>query len=270
MLRARHRPRRRDATAERELGRYIQRALGRYVERPYRDTRSNPVDLTAPTRAALARCIDHTVLKPEATAAQIDRLCEECRTYGFAAACVNPVWVERASARLAGSTTRVASVVGFPLGAATTEVKAAEAMLAAEQGAREIDMVVHLGALLDGDRSAVTGDIAAVVDAAKSVADEVVVKVILETAALTDEQIILGCRCTAEAQADFVKTSTGFHPAGGATARHVALLRKHAAPLKVKAAGGIRDLPTALAMLEAGADRLGMSASVAVMQALPA
>ena len=228
------------------------------------------MDLTAPTRAALARCIDHTVLKPETTAAQIDQLCEECRTYGFVAACVNPVWVERAFARLDGSSTLVASVVGFPLGASTTEVKAAEAMLAAEQGAREIDMVVNLGALLAGDHDTVAGDIAAVVDAAKSVTEDIAVKVILETAALNDEQIILGCRCTAEGQADFVKTSTGFHPAGGATTRHVSLLRKHAAPLKVKASGGIRDLPTALAMLAAGADRLGLSAGVAVMQALPA
>lgn len=218
----------------------------------------------------LARRIDHTLLKPEASAAQVDQLCDECRQYGFVAACVNPVWVERCAARLAGSDTLVCSVAGFPLGASLSASKADEARRAVEQGAREIDMVVNLAALIAGDRKTVTADIAAVVAATRRASDRNVVKVILETAALTAEQIILGCRCTAEAQADYVKTSTGFHPAGGASVEAVALMRQHAAPLKVKAAGGIRDLPAALAMIEAGADRLGMSASVAVMKALAA
>jgi deoxyribose-phosphate aldolase len=227
--------------------------------------------LTIPvTRAELARYIDHTVLKPEATRAQIDRLCDECRQYGFIAACVNSVWVEHCAERLRGSQTGVASVVGFPLGANATAAKAYEARLAVELGAAEVDMVVNLGALIAGDRAAVVRDIAAVVDAAKRVRKNALVKVILETRALTEEQIILGCRCAVEARADFVKTSTGFHAGGGATVAHVALMCKHAAPLRVKASGGIRDLPTAMAMIEAGAARLGLSAGVAVLEALPA
>ena len=220
------------------------------------------------TRDELARFIDHTLLKPEATAAQIDRLCDECLRYDFAAVCVNAVWVARCAARLVDSSTVVATVAGFPLGASSREVKAFEAHTAVEHGAREIDMVVNLGALLDSDRDAVTSDILAVVEATKAADSAALVKVILETRALTTEQIILGCQCCVAAGADYVKTSTGFHASGGAMVAHVALLREQAAPLKVKAAGGIRDLPTARAMIEAGADRLGMSAGVAVVEAM--
>jgi deoxyribose-phosphate aldolase len=218
------------------------------------------------TRAELARFIDHTLLKPEATAADIERLCSEGREYGFFAVCVNPIWVPRCVELLRGSQTRVASVAGFPLGASATPVKALEARLAVEQGAAEVDMVVNLAALLAGDKRAVVRDIAAVVAAVKGVNADALVKVILETRALTTTQMVLGCRCVAEAQADFVKTSTGFHPAGGATVEHVALLHRHIAPLPVKAAGGIRTRVTALAMIEAGAARLGMSTSVAVLR----
>ncbi|MCG3125933.1 MAG: Deoxyribose-phosphate aldolase 2 [Phycisphaerae bacterium] len=218
------------------------------------------------TRAELARIIDHTLLKPEATAEQVDRLCDECLEHGFFCACLNPAWVERAVRRLERGRTVVASVAGFPLGASLPESKALEARRAVEQGAREVDMVVNLAELIAGRREAAVRDIAAVVDATKRADSRALVKVILETRALSDEQIILGCRSVAEAQADFVKTSTGFHAAGGATVEHVALLRKHSAPIQVKAAGGIRDLATALAMVEAGADRLGMSASVAVLR----
>ena len=218
------------------------------------------------TPAELARFIDHTVLKPETTVEQIDRLCDECVEHGFCAACVNPVWVSRCVQRLARSQTVVASVAGFPLGASLTATKAGEARRAVEQGAMEVDMVANMGALVAGDADTVRRDIEAVVSATVGANSKALVKVILETRALTDEQIILGCRCAAEAQADFVKTSTGFHPAGGATVAQVALLREHAVPLKVKAAGGIRDLKTALAMIEAGADRLGMSASVQVIE----
>jgi deoxyribose-phosphate aldolase len=220
------------------------------------------------SRAELARYIDHTLLKPEATAEQIDRLCEECLVHSFAAACVNPVWVARCAGQLAHDSTAVASVVGFPLGASEPDVKAYEALTAIEQGASEIDMVVNLGALIAGEQQAVTEDIATVIESVRRAAPEALVKVILETRALDEAQIILGCRCAAEADADFVKTSTGFHPAGGATEAHVALLRKHAAPLRVKASGGIRDLRTALSMINAGADRLGMSAGVAVLAEL--
>jgi deoxyribose-phosphate aldolase len=222
------------------------------------------------TRAALARLIDHTVLKPEATRDQVDQLCDECLRYAFAAACVNPCWVEHCAGRLAGSGTVVATVAGFPLGASAPAVKAYEALVAVEAGAREVDMVVNLGALIAGERAVVLADVRAVVDAVKRADPEAVVKVILETAALTEEQIELGCACGREAGADFVKTSTGFHAAGGASIAHVALLKRHAAPLQVKAAGGIRDLVGALAMIEAGADRLGMSASVQVIEGMPA
>ncbi len=225
---------------------------------------------TLPTnRAQLARYFDHTLLKPEATAARIDQLCDECLRYGFAAACVNPVWVAHCARRLADSQTVVASVAGFPLGASLPQTKADEARRAIDQGAREIDMVINLGALIAGEKSAVVDDIATVVEAAAAAEQTVIVKVILETAALSDEQIVLGCRCAAEAQADYVKTSTGFHPAGGATVRHVQLLYKHASPIKVKAAGGIRDLQTALQMIEAGAARLGASASVRIIEQMP-
>lgn len=221
------------------------------------------------TRAELAQYIDHTLLKPEATAADIDRLCNEAVEYGFYGVCVNPVWVPHCVRRLSGRPIRVITVAGFPLGASTTQAKALEAHLAVDEGAAEVDMVVNLGALIAGDADGVARDIAAVVSAARELDPRAVIKVILETRALTLEQIELGCRCAAQAGADFVKTSTGFHPAGGATAEEVALLRRHAGPLKVKAAGGIRDLATALALLEAGASRLGMSASVAVICELP-
>lgn len=213
--------------------------------------------------------IDHTVLKPETTAAQVDRLCEECRTWGFAAACVQPQWVSRVAARLAGTRTQVCSVVGFPHGANRTDVKAFEAEQAVRDGAQEIDMVIALGPLLDGAMQTVAADIRAVVEAARGVRPQVAVKVILETAALTPEHIRRGCAAAAEGRADFVKTSTGFHPAGGATPEAVALLRQHAGGLRVKASGGIRDLATAMTMIEAGADRLGLSASVAIVSALP-
>lgn len=213
--------------------------------------------------------IDHTLLKPEATAADIDQLCDEAARHRFAAVCVNPLWVPRCARRLASSTIRVASVAGFPLGASCRQIKAAEAKQAIKDGAVEVDMVIHVGDLIDGNLSLVQDDIAAVAEAVHSSSRQNVLKVILETAALTKEQIIAGCRCAAEAGADFVKTSTGFHPAGGATVDAVRLLRAHAGPMKVKAAGGIRALDAALAMIAAGADRLGCSASVAIVQQLP-
>lgn len=221
------------------------------------------------TRKQLAAMIDHTVLKPEATPVMIDRLCAEAAEHGFVAVCVNPIWVARCRDRLAGTHVLVASVVGFPLGASRTDVKVQETQRAIDDGATEIDMVIRVGDLIAGDTGLVRDDIAAVADAVHAASDRHILKVILETAALTEAQIIAGCRCVAEAQADFVKTSTGFHPAGGATVEAVRLLRKYSAPIQVKAAGGIRDLPTAIAMLEAGAARLGCSASVALLNALP-
>lgn len=220
------------------------------------------------SRSEIVRRIDHTVLKPETTAEQIDQLCSECREYGFVAACVNPVWVPRCVEKLKGSRTVVATVAGFPLGASQPAAKAQEARLAVEQGALEVDMVINLAALIGKNHAQAVEDVAAVVASTKKANPAALVKVILETRALTEEQIVLGCRAAAEAKADFVKTSTGFHPNGGATVEHVALMKRSAGGLKVKASGGIRDLDAALKMLAAGADRLGMSASVAVARGL--
>lgn len=222
------------------------------------------------TRARLAGMIDHTVLKPEATPAQIDKLCEEALEFGFAAVCVNPIYVRQCSRLLRGSPVAVATVVGFPLGANHTETKMDETHRAIDEGALEVDMVLRIGDLVAGNPGSVRADIAAVADVVHAASPKHLLKVIFETAVLTDEQIIVGCRCCAEANADYVKTSTGFHPAGGATVHAVGLMHRLASPIKVKASGGIRDLDTALAMVDAGASRLGMSAGVAVVRALPA
>ncbi len=228
------------------------------------------------TAQEIAQRIDHTLLRPETTPDQIDRLCDEAFDYGFGAVCVNPVFIRRArrrldSGRVADTTAPAPALVGvvsFPLGASMTATKVDEARRTIEDGATEIDMVVALDALLVGDRSAVTKDIEAVADVLHKNMQDGQLKVILETAALTTEQIILGCRCCVDGGADFVKTSTGFHPAGGATVEHVRLLKRYSAPLLVKAAGGLRSAKTALAMLEAGADRLGTSSGVAILSEL--
>lgn len=229
------------------------------------------------TPSDLARCIDHTLLRADATPEQIDALCEQAAEHAFFGVCVHPVYVERAVRTLdrirAGPTPGprpvVISVAGFPLGGATSQGKADEAKRALEAGAAEIDMVCRLGALLAGDTAAVRSDIQAVANVVHRASPPGVLKVILETAALTPDQIILGCRCAAEGEADFVKTSTGFHPAGGATVEHVRLLHRVASPLRVKAAGGIRDAATAIAMIDAGAARIGTSHGVAILQGTP-
>ena len=222
------------------------------------------------TPQQLAAMIDHTLLRPEVTCPQIDRLCAQALNHGFCAVCVNPVYVSQAARRLRGSPVVVASVAGFPLGANTTAAKIEDARQAIDAGAREIDMVLQLGALIAGERNRVRDDIAAVAEVVRAASPDHVLKVILETAALSPELIALGCRCCAEAQVDFIKTSSGFHPAGGATEQAVRTLKKLATPIKIKAAGGIGDLKTALSMIEAGADRLGMSASVDVILACEA
>ncbi len=222
---------------------------------------------TAWTREALAARIDHTLLRPEATPGDIDRLCEEALRYGCAAVCVNPIYVARAAARLAGTPVKVATVVGFPLGASLTAIKVAEATLALSQGAREIDMVLPIGLLKAGEIDTVRADLQAVVTVCHAAG--ALCKVILETALLTAEEKVLAARLAVEAGADFVKTSTGFGP-GGATVDDVALLRRVVGPsIGVKAAGGIRTAEQAIAMLEAGASRLGTSATVAILEALP-
>ncbi|UFJ43167.1 deoxyribose-phosphate aldolase [Brevibacillus humidisoli] len=209
----------------------------------------------------LNKYIDHTLLKPDATAEMIDRLCEEAKQYQFASVCVNPTWVRRAAGHLAGTEVKVCTVIGFPLGATTPEAKAAETRDAVSGGAGEVDMVLNVGALKSGDLELVRRDIAAVVEAAAGV----LVKVILETGLLTDEEKVTACKLCVEAGAHFVKTSTGFGP-GGATVEDIALMRKTVGPgIGVKASGGVRDRAAALAMIEAGATRIGASAGIAIV-----
>jgi len=212
----------------------------------------------------VASAIDHTLLKADATASEIDQLCREAAEWKFAAVCVNPTWVSRASGRLRGTSVGVCSVVGFPLGATTPDVKQYEARRAIFDGASEIDMVINVGALKSGDVRLVADDISAVVGACAQCG--VLSKVILETALLTDEEKVTACTLAKAAGADFVKTSTGFGP-GGATAADVALMRRVVgAQMGVKAAGGVRDLQQMKAMVAAGATRIGASAGVRIVQ----
>jgi deoxyribose-phosphate aldolase len=214
--------------------------------------------------ASIASTIDHTLLKPDARAADIERLCAEAIEYNFHSVCVNSSRVAFAARLLAGSKIKIAAVTGFPLGAMSTEAKVHETHLAVRDGADEIDTVIAIGHLQDGETAYVLSDLKAVVSAA----EEQPVKVILETSLLTHEEKILGCKLAVEAGAAFVKTSTGF-AGGGATIEDVRLFRETVGSVcKVKASGGIRDAATALAMLEAGADRLGTSAGVAILTGL--
>jgi len=217
----------------------------------------------------MAALIDHTVLKPEATQDQVEKLCAEAREYTFATVCVAPTWTALAASLLKGTPVGVATVVGFPHGNTLSQVKAIETTMVVEAGATEVDMVLNVGALKDGNEDLVRADIKAVVEAAEA-AGGAGVKVIFETALLTDAQKATACRLSEEAGADFVKTSTGF-ASGGATTADIALMRGAVGDrLGVKASGGIRDLATALAMVEAGASRLGCSASVAIVEELRA
>lgn len=212
----------------------------------------------------VATAIDHTLLKPEATADDIETLCREAREWKFATVCVNPTWVALAASRLQGSGVGVCSVVGFPLGATTPDVKQYEARRAIFDGATEIDMVLNVGALKSGHVRLVSDDIRAVVAACSE--RQVVSKVILETALLTDEEKATACTLAKAAGADFVKTSTGFGP-GGATAADVALMRRVVgAEMGVKASGGVRDLQQLQAMVAAGATRIGASAGVRIVK----
>ncbi|MFK7829743.1 MAG: deoxyribose-phosphate aldolase [Congregibacter sp.] len=209
--------------------------------------------------AAIAAAIDHTLLKPEAEAADIDRICDEAIAHNFAAVCVNSVWIDRVASRLAGSAVRPCSVVGFPLGASLTA--ATEAAAAIDAGAQEIDMVLSIGHALAGDWDAVRDGITAVFN----VCHGTPLKVILETCLLSDAQKRTACQICVDVGVAFVKTSTGFST-GGATIEDVALMRSVVGPhMGVKASGGIRDRATATAMLAAGATRLGCSAGVAIV-----
>lgn len=212
----------------------------------------------------LNQYFDHTVLKPEATEADVIKLCSEAREYSFYAVCVNSCYVPLASELLEGTNVKIASVIGFPLGACSMDVKAFETEWACSEGAEEIDMVIHVGALKEKRYDYVRQDIATVV--AVALEHDAIVKVILETCLLTDEEVVKACELSMEAGAAFVKTSTGFSKEG-ATAHHVALMKKTVGnDLKVKASGGIRDLAKTLEMIEAGADRIGASASVEIFK----
>ncbi|AQS05857.1 deoxyribose-phosphate aldolase [Clostridium beijerinckii] len=210
----------------------------------------------------IAKYIDHTILKPEATVEDVKRLCREAKEYNFASVCVNGCYAKLVSTELAGSEVKTCVVVGFPLGAMTKEAKAFETSQAIENGASEIDMVINVGALKSKDYKFVKEDIEAVVNAAKGKA---LVKVIIETCLLTDEEKVKACEIAKEAKADFVKTSTGFST-GGATKEDIALMRKNVGPdLGVKASGGVRDFKAAMEMINAGASRIGSSNSIAIV-----
>ncbi|HAE21215.1 MAG TPA: deoxyribose-phosphate aldolase [Spirochaetaceae bacterium] len=217
------------------------------------------------TKASIAKTIDHTVLKAVATEQQVRELCVEAKANGFASVCVNPCWVPLCAKELQSSKVLVCTVIGFPLGANASAIKAEEARLAVKQGADEVDMVINIGAAKGGEWKIVEDDIREVVKAS----DKATVKVIIETCYLTDAEKVRACEAALKAGAHFVKTSTGFGT-GGATADDVRLMRKTVGDkLKVKASGGIRSYHDAIQMLEAGADRLGASSGVAIVAELP-
>ncbi len=215
------------------------------------------------TTAQLAKMIDHTLLRADATQSEINQLTKEAKQYQFASVCVNPGWVSYAAEQLQGSGVDICTVIGFPLGASTSETKAFETTDAIAKGATEVDMVINISALKDGKDDYVEQDIRAVVEAA---AGKALVKVIIETCLLTDEEKVRACQAAVKAGADFVKTSTGFST-GGATPEDIALMRRTVGPdMGVKASGGVRSLEDMQKMIEAGATRIGASSGVKIMQ----
>jgi deoxyribose-phosphate aldolase len=226
---------------------------------------SNDAATAANARAAhIASYIDHTLLKPEASEADVRQVCAEAVEYGFKSVCVNPIWVKTVSKALKGSGVLTCAVVGFPLGATPSDVKAFEARGAVLDGAEEIDMVIDIAAARADDKGALVDEITAVAEAVH--AGEAILKVIIETALLSDAQKVLACEAAVEAGADFVKTSTGFN-GGGATVEDVALMRKTVGPeIGVKASGGVRSLADAQAMIAAGATRIGASSGIAIVK----
>ena len=218
-------------------------------------------------RAEVAKKIDHTNLKPEATEEDIRKLCREAQEYGFCAVCVNPCKVQIAASLLKGTDIKVCSVIGFPLGAHTTKLKVAEAEQAVTDGATEIDMVMNIGWLKEGNHRLVEEDIRAV---RAALAQEIILKVIIEAALLSDDEKRDAAKLVIQAGGDFVKTSTGFNPAGGASLSDVSLLKAVVGSnAKIKAAGGIRDAKTAIQFIEAGTDRIGASSSATIINEIP-
>lgn len=220
------------------------------------------------SKEELARIIDSTNVKATATKSEIEKLCKQAVEYGFGCVCVNPVYVKLAATLLKGSKAKVCSTIGFPFGVTLSDIKALEAVKAVENGAEELDMVINSSALKSGDYEAVKRDVAAVVDV-KRLSNEIVVKVIIETAYLTKEEKVIACRLVKEAGADFVKTSTGFF-GKGATVEDVRLMRQTIGRnMGVKAAGGIRTYADAVAMIKAGANRIGTSTATAIVEGVP-
>jgi len=210
----------------------------------------------------LAGCIDHTLLKATATSEQIKQLCNEAREYGFCAVSVNPRWVALAADQLHGSKVKVGGVVSLPLGADSTKIKVAQAREVIFAGADEVDMVADLAAIIERDSKYLTNQLQSVLEVCRSMRPAVLLKVIIESAALTREQKIFACEIAEKCGVDFIKTSTGMNPAGGATVEDVKLMKETAPNCKIKAAGGIRTAKQAIEFLEAGAERLGTSSGV--------
>ena len=214
----------------------------------------------------LAGCIDHTLLDATATSEHIEQLCREAIEFGFHAVCVNPRWVPLTAEILHNTKVKVASVVSLPLGADSTKIKVAQAKDAIFAGADEIDMVADLAAIIEGDSRYLSNQLQAVLKVCRSMRPAVLLKVIIESAALTHEQKIFACQIANECRVDFIKTSTGLHPAGGAAIEDVKLIKEAAPNCKVKAAGGIKTAKQALEMLEAGAERIGTSFGVQIIK----
>jgi len=227
------------------------------------------------TPEELARRIDHTILKPEASLPEIEQVVAEARRYRFASVCVASAWVGKVAELLKGSGIACCSVAGFPHGTGNPTIKAIEAMAAVKNGATEVDVVAFLPFLLTLDLNSAKTELMEIVRACRAVRPDITIKIIVESAVLLklagdkgEQMIALACQAVRESGCDFIKTSTGFHPAGGASVQAVQWMKKYAGGLQVKASGGIRDLATAKAMLDAGADRLGLSASVAIIEEL--
>jgi deoxyribose-phosphate aldolase len=218
------------------------------------------------TKQQLAATIEHTLLSPTATGDDIRRLCQEARTMGFCAVCINPRWVSLAADILAGSAVKIVSVVGFPLGAEITKIKVAETKEVIFAGADEVDMVVDLAAVVQSDERYLATELMEVLKVCRIMKPPVILKAIVEAAALTDEQKRFVCRVANQVDVDFIKTSTGFHPAGGASIEDVKLIKETAPRCRVKAAGGIRTAQQTLDFLAAGAERIGTSAGPAILE----
>ena len=218
------------------------------------------------TKAELAKCIDHTFLSATTSEQDVRRVCAEAERYGFWSVCVLPRWTSHAADILHGKDVKVDGVVGFPFGADSSKIKAAQAEDVIMAGAEEVDMVADLAAIIAGDRKYFAGELKGVLKVCRSMPPEVPLKVIIESAALTDEQKIFACRVAQDAGVAFIKTSTGLNPSGGATVEDVKLMARTAPRCRIKAAGGIRTAQAALDMIEAGASRIGTSASVQIIE----